>query len=76
MSFSNDWLNPLRQLVRTVFRVLLDLLGLVVLTCRSRSATEAENLFLCKQLALFQERQSKPRRADDATRWLTTLMSQ
>jgi hypothetical protein len=28
----------------------------------------AENLFLRKQLALYQERRAKPRRADDATR--------
>jgi transposase InsO family protein len=37
---------------------------------------EAENLFLRKQLALFQERKTKARRADDATRWLMSFMSQ
>jgi hypothetical protein len=36
----------------------------------------AENLFLRKQLALYLERQVKPRRADDATRiTLVTLSS-
>jgi transposase InsO family protein len=39
----------------------------------------AENLFLRKQLALFQEREIKPRRADDATRaamvWLSRAFS-
>jgi putative transposase len=35
---------------------------------RSRIALAAENLFLRKQLALYQERQVKPRRASDATR--------
>jgi putative transposase len=75
MSFVDDWLKALRHLVRTAFRVLVDFLGLVVLTCRSRSALEAENLFLRKQLALFQERQTKPRRADDSTRWLMGFVS-
>jgi len=37
---------------------------------------EAENLFLRKQLALFQERKTKARRADDATRWLMSFLSQ
>jgi hypothetical protein len=35
---------------------------------RSRAQLAAENLFLRKQLALYQERRLKPRRADDATR--------
>ena len=35
---------------------------------RSRAQRAAENLFLRKQLALYQERRAKPRRADDATR--------
>ena len=34
-----------------------------------------ENLFLRKQLALFQERKVKPRRADDATRWMMATLS-
>ena len=37
---------------------------------------EAENLFLRKQLALFQERKTKARRADDSTRWLMSFLSQ
>ena len=36
---------------------------------------EAENLFLRKQLALFQERKNKARRADDSTRWLMSFLS-
>ena len=35
---------------------------------RSRATLAADNLFLRKQLALYLERQVKPRRADDATR--------
>ena len=47
----------------------------VVLTTRTRSSLAAENLFLRKQLALFQERQTKPRRATDSTRWLMAVLS-
>jgi putative transposase len=35
---------------------------------RSRTARAAETLFLRKQLALYRERQVKPRQARDATR--------
>jgi hypothetical protein len=50
--------------------VLLDLLRSVRLIAYSRSALAAENLFLRKQLALFEERKVKPHRADDAfIRW-------
>ena len=39
------------------------------LLCLRPSATlAAENLFLCQQLALYQERPLKPQRAPDATR--------
>jgi hypothetical protein len=34
----------------------------------------AENLFLRKQLALFQERKVKPRRADDSTRLVMVML--
>ncbi len=45
--------------------VLIDLGRFVVLAAHSRRALAAENLFLRKQLALFQERRVKPARADD-----------
>jgi putative transposase len=41
---------------------------------RSRRSLAAENLFLRKQLALFQERKVKPRLADDATRWMMVVL--
>src|SRR5258707_12948743 len=72
MCFLVDWLKA----SRTAHRVLWDSLRLVALTCRSRSAVEAENLFLRKQLALFQERNFRPHRADDSTRWLMGFLSQ
>ena len=40
-----DWLKACRHLIQTVHRVLLDF-RLTAHTCRSRSAVEAENLFL------------------------------
>jgi putative transposase len=44
----------------------------VILTLRSRNSLAAENLFLRKQLAFYQERKIRPRRLDDPTR--VTLM--
>jgi len=76
MSSLADVLKPIRHLIRTACCVLLDFLRLVVLACRTRRAVEAENLFLRKQLALFQERKAKPHRADDSTRWLMSFVSQ
>ncbi len=75
MCLLDVWLKALRHLIQTVFRALLDFLRLILMTCRSRSAVEAENLFLRKQLALFQERKNKARRADDSTRWLMSFLS-
>ncbi len=40
----------------------------MLLGVRSSTAVKAENLFLRKQLALYVERKTKPRRASDVTR--------
>ena len=56
-----------RMLFRTTLRVANDVVSLMSLTMRSRAQLAAENLFLRKQLALYLERQVKPRHADDAT---------
>ena len=60
---------------RTSSSVVFDLVRLASLAVHSRSALAAENLFLRKQLALFQERKVKPRRADDSTRWMMATLS-
>jgi hypothetical protein len=52
-----------------------DLIRLAFLVARSHRTLAAENLFLRKQLALFQERKVKPRRADDSTRWMMATLS-
>jgi putative transposase len=48
--------------------LLADLLRFLVLGLRSKSSLAAENLFLRKQLAFYQERKIKPRRLDNPTR--------
>ena len=68
-------LTALRHCLRTAYSAFLDLGQLLLLTVRPRAALAAENLFLRKQLALFQERKVKPRRAGDATRWLMAALS-
>jgi putative transposase len=60
---------------RTLSLVVVDLVRLARLAVHSHSALAAENLFLRKQLAMFQERKVKPRRADDATRWMMATLS-
>ena len=54
----------LRHCLLVVGQVLFDLAVVIALALRSRTELDAENLFLHKQLALFQERQVRPRRAN------------
>jgi transposase InsO family protein len=61
-------LGPVRPLFGRILQVGHDLVALILSAMRSRARLAAENLFLRKQLALYRERQVKPRRADDATR--------
>jgi len=58
-----------------VRRLLADLAGLVVLSLRRRRSVEAENLFLRRQLALYQERGIKARRVDAAARASLAVLS-
>ena len=53
----------------------MDLAELLRLATKSRNALVAENLFLRKQLALFQERNIQPHRAQDSARWLMARLS-
>lgn len=59
----------------TIRRLLLDIVTLAGCAVTSRSQLVAENLFLRKQLALYQERRVKPRRPDPATRMVLVLLS-
>ena len=47
----------------------------IVLCARSRTALAAENLFLRKQLAFYQERKVAPRRFDNVSRFVLVLLS-
>ena len=64
------------SLLCTVRCLLRDLMALVRLGLTSRAQLAAENLFLRKQVALYQERRTKPRRPDPATRVALMLLSQ
>src|SRR5215510_1697955 len=66
--------RPLIQSLTTLSSIARDLVHLLVLVSRSRRALAAENLFLRKQLALFQERKVKPHRADDSTRLIMVIL--
>jgi putative transposase len=61
-------LHHLVQLVCALLALLVDPMRCLLLSLRPSAALAAENLFLRKQLALYQERHSQPRRATDATR--------
>jgi hypothetical protein len=58
----------------TLSSVAYDLVRLLVLAARSRRALAAENLYLRKQLALFQERKVKAHRAHDSTRLIMVIL--
>jgi putative transposase len=65
---STHLLRTLLQLTRILLPLLYDGLRFLGLCLRPSPALAAENLFLRKQLALYQERQQSPRRATKATR--------
>ena len=58
----------------TFYHVSLDFTRFLGSLLQSRFALAAENLFLRKQLALYQERQVRPRRVTDATRLTMVLL--
>jgi hypothetical protein len=68
-------LDSLSNLLETLFDLFLDALRLVRVSLRPRCALAAVNLFLRKQLALYRERNLKPRRATAATKLTLVLLS-
>lgn len=60
--------STLMGLAATVSALFVDLLKSLKAALRSRSSLVAENLFLRKQLAFYQEHEVKPRRLTDAAR--------
>ena len=67
--------SVLIRLVVTLFGVSSELLHFLLSLLRSRAALSAENLFLRKQLAFYQERQIEPRRLNDIARICFVLWS-
>ncbi len=61
--------------VKAIIKLLGDLAIFICLTLRPQSALAAENLFLRKQLAMYQERRLKPRRPDSPARIALVLLS-
>ena len=60
----------------TLLTLLVDVLHFLRLCLRPAPVLAAENLFLRKQLALYQERHAKPRRATNATRLILIWLGQ
>ena len=60
---------------KTIITLLGDLATFLRLTLHPQSTLAAENLFLRKQLAMFQERKAKPRRPDTPLRIALVLLS-
>jgi len=63
-----DLLHHVRHLTGTLLTLLGDVVHFLRLCWLPSAVLAAENLFLRKQLAYYQERQVKPRRATDAAR--------
>jgi putative transposase len=63
-----DLLHHMWHLTGTLLTLLDDVVHFLRLCWRPSAVLAAENLFLRKQLAYYQERQVKPRRATDAAR--------
>src|SRR5450755_875219 len=61
-------MRQLSSLIRAGFCIFLECSKFLRFSLRSRSALVAENLFLRKQLAFYQEHQVRPRRLTDAAR--------
>jgi hypothetical protein len=77
MWYFGSFTRHLGVMMYTLLAVLCDAARFLMLSLRPSPALAAENLFLRKQLALYQERQVEPRRTNDTTRislvWLSRL---
>jgi len=67
--------GALLRLALTVLELAQDAVRFLLFRTRSNAALKAENIFLRKQLALYLEREAKPRRAGNATRLSLVLLS-
>ena len=63
------------DIARALFQIVIDLFSLLFLLTRGRGKLAAENLFLRKQLAFYNERGIKPGRIDSAGRFTLVALS-
>ncbi len=70
-----QWIEPWVHLGRAMGALAIDSVRFLRATLHSRMALAAENLFLRKQLALYRERQARPRRASDPLRLTLVLLA-
>jgi len=63
------------HLGRVMAALSINLVQFLRTSLRSRTALAAENLFLRKQLALYREREVKPRRGSDPLRFTLVLLA-
>ena len=75
MEFFSHTINLLADLSQLARTLVADGMRFIALLARSRTTLAAENLFLRKQLAFYQERKIKPRRFDNITRFILVLLS-
>ena len=68
-------LSTLILFASTLLTLIIDTTRFLRLCMHSPATLAAENLFLRKQLALYQERKVKPRRANDAMRIVLVWLS-
>ena len=68
-------INLAAELAKLARTLLTDAIRFMALLARSRTALAAENLFLRKQLAFYQERKIRPRRFDNVTWFMLVMLS-
>ncbi len=75
MEFCSLTISLTAELAKLARTLVADGMRFMTLIARSRTALAAENLFLRKQLAFYQERKIRPRRFDSVTRFMLVLLS-
>ena len=75
MELSSRLFNVLGELAHLARTLFTDGAHFIALCLRSRTALAAENLFLRKQLAFYQERKVRPQRFDNVSRFTLVLLS-
>ena len=76
LSLRSVWQRIFRPSLTVLWELLRDGLHFLNVVARSRTAVAAEVVFLCKQLAYYQDHQIRPRRLTDAARLSPVLWSQ